>query len=136
MDNVTPIGKNRDAASGELPEIKFDINMFAGHGMQLVDRERFKQLSKGFTPSHDQEEHDVPTLARVAVCYMDYAVNQIEGDDHLEEPPPFWPETSIPWKPRDEPYETFVLGIAFSMAALDLAIGLANEEAQEDLDDS
>lgn len=133
MDNVTPINKNQVAAAGELPEIKFDINLFAGHGRQLIDRERVKQLQHGFTVEHDERCHTVDELARIAVCYMDFAVNQIEGVDQ-DEPHTFWPPfTAIPWKPKDEPYETFVMGAAFAEAALDLAIGLARREEQVDL---
>lgn len=127
MDNITDLSAHRQAAAGEQPVPTFDINMYAGHGNQLVDRERFKQLTKGYTVEHDEEEHDVPTLARVAACYIDFAVNQIEGMDQ-DDPHPFWPETTIPWKPKEEPYETFVMGLTFGMAALDLAIGLAHKE--------
>jgi hypothetical protein len=138
-DNVTDLSAHRESASGEqpLPPIKFDINLFAGHGNQLVDRERHKQLLKGFTPEHDKEHHDVPTLARIGVCYMDFAVEQIEGSgDDSGAPHPFWPEdTDIPWNPKEEPFETFVMGLAFGMAALDLAIGLAHEESQVELDE-
>lgn len=101
---------------------------YVNHGLQLVDLERVKALTKGYTPTHDMEHHSVQELSRIATCYMDYAVNQIEEQEQ-DEPHPFWPEgTTIPWNPKEEPWETFVMAISFGLAALDLAIALANEE--------
>jgi hypothetical protein len=108
------------------------LDQYAGRSLQLIANERIKQLKKGYLPGHDEAEHDVPTLARVAVCYMDFATGQIEGVTQ-DSPHAFWPETTIPWELEDEPWQTFAKGIAFAAAAMDLAIALAHvDDPQED----
>lgn len=97
-------------------------------GLDVIVEERLRQVDDlGYTVQHDADEHGVDELLRIGACYIDYAANQAEGvgqdRDH-----PFWPDTSVPWKPEISPSENAAKGAAFVAAALDLMYAILNGE--------
>lgn len=95
-------------------------------GMTLIGTERFKQLSKGYSIEHDDAEHTVEELMRISACYADFAATYAEGDV-MEGEHPFWPNTTIPWNPRDTTSENMILSAAFAAAAIDLLYFKGNQ---------
>lgn len=93
-------------------------------GLDLIVEERLRQVEQlGYTIPHDSDEHSVEELMRVGACYIDWATQEMEGDDPQSSHGvchAFWPETSIPWKPEDSAIENAAKGAAFVAAALDL----------------
>lgn len=89
-------------------------------GVALIYAERQKQMNKGYTPAHDDAEHSVEELLRIATCYLDAAASEMEGMDQ-DPTPAFWPrESTIPWNPEQNPIGNAVKGAAFAAAAMDL----------------
>ena len=88
-------------------------------GTDKVIRERNRQVELGYDPTHDSENHTPEELMRISACYLDFAATWME-DVGQDQEHPFWPETTIPWKPEATPELTAIKGAAFAMAALDL----------------
>ena len=97
-----------------------DYNRDYYKGLDMIVEERMRQPDElGYTLQHDDEEHSFEELLRIGACYVDYAANDAEGMGQ-DSPHPFWPDTSIPWKPEESSMENAVKGAAFVAAALDL----------------
>jgi hypothetical protein len=81
----------------------------ASPGLVLVIRERLRQIrGEGWTPGHDDSEHQFGELTVAAVCYADTAIIQAEQlrKQGIDQPLPDcyihsrWPWSRAWWKPR------------------------------------
>jgi hypothetical protein len=81
----------------------------ASPGLALVIRERLRQIrAEGWTPGHDDSEHQFGELTVAAVCYADTAILQAEQlrKQGSDQPLPAcyihrrWPWARTWWKPR------------------------------------
>jgi len=102
-------------------------------GLDVIVEERLRQVEQlGYTIPHDDSEHSVEELLRIGACYSDLAAMQAEGEDPMmswgSAQHPFWPETSIQWKPEPTCPENAAKAGAFIAAGLDLLYAKINGE--------
>lgn len=89
-------------------------------GLDLIVEERLRQVEKlGYDIPHDDAKHSFEELLRIGACYIDCAAADAEGMEQ-DDPHPFWPDTTIPWKREESSIENATKGAAFVAAALDL----------------
>lgn len=93
-----------------------DLAAHAGsHGVEMISRERARQIGvEGWTPEHD-DEHDKGELAAAAVGYIGHAIYR---RDVRETPSPWWPH-DWEWKPSDDPVRNLVKAGALIAAEID-----------------
>lgn len=68
------------------------------NGIELITKERQRQIEQeGWTPEHD-DEHDMFQLARAAHCYH----RMVDDQNPVGQPPNYWPWENQWWKPSDD----------------------------------
>lgn len=94
-------------------------------GIEAFGKERSKQIEKGYTEEHDRLYHSKAILIKVALCYTDYALDQLTGIKHYNRntPPLYWPWFYEDWKPEDTVEENLAKAGAFLAAAYDTHSG-------------
>jgi hypothetical protein len=70
---------------------------------QDVLAERQRQIEReGWTPEHDDDDHNLGELADAAACYARQASLQVQGIGKFAKSPlPHWPWDNLDWKPKD-----------------------------------
>jgi hypothetical protein len=103
-----------------------------------IARERQRQISfEGWTPEHDDDQHDKGEMARAAACYA-YEATRTEHQRSLDDgfAPPMWPWAERWWKPTDSRRDLVKAGalIVAEIERLDRA--LATPQPVEPPDDT
>lgn len=76
--------------------------MEPSRGILDVIRERFRQATdEGWTPEHDDKEHQSLELAKAAAAYLGRACNKDATRRSKTFPPGIWPWHRDWWKPAD-----------------------------------
>ena len=90
-------------------------------GAALITAERSRQITvEGWTPQHDDDEHESGDLARAALCYLTCGLNQSRGVGQQKTVPLSWPWAKEWWKPSDDPVRNMVKAGALIAAEIDL----------------
>ncbi len=99
-------------------------------GVSLIAAERRRQVTKeGWTPEHDDREHDQGELALAGACYAVAEMERDVNDDNSH--PSFWPFAAKWWKPtpNDRKRELVKAG-ALIAAELDRLLREESREAE------
>ena len=110
----------------ELAALKEAIAAVRAHdaetdGAALITAERSRQITvEGWTPQHDDDEHESGDLARAVLCYLTCGLNQSRGVGQQKTVPLSWPWAKEWWKPSDDPVRNMVKAGALIAAEIDL----------------
>lgn len=99
------------------------------NGVELIWKERQRQVGQeGWTQEHD-DEHDGGELTSAGVAYALVALEQVSGIEHWGESRhvQFWPWDMPFWKPSDDPIRNLVKAGALIAAEIDRLQGTKND---------
>ncbi len=113
-------------AAAELDYVRSALaasHMPVGDGVTLIAAERRRQIeAEGWTPEHDDTEHDHGDLAAAGSAYALHAadvLNPYSQGDGRDVIPDFWPFGKKWWKPSDDPVRTLEKAGALIAAEID-----------------
>ncbi len=116
MSRMADIHQHADAALAAS-------HMPVGDGVTLIAAERRRQIeAEGWTPEHDDTEHDHGDLAAAGSAYALHAadvLNPYSQGDGRDVIPDFWPFGKKWWKPSDDPVRTLEKAGALIAAEID-----------------
>ncbi len=114
------------------------IRIFATYpGLTLIITERLRQVAQeGWTPEHDDLEHQAGDLASAALCYTAHASHQVAfpnaapltAEMYTGRPGRLWPWDSAWWKPSPDPIRNLEKAGALIAAEIDRLLRLRERE--------